>query len=59
MSAVPTAGALVTVALTHVLAGMLPVMFSGDAYLALWLVSLLVGIFTYVSLEREMAGVRA
>ncbi|WP_311173923.1 hypothetical protein [Halobellus ordinarius] len=59
MSAVPTAGALLAVALTHVLAGILPITFSGDAHLALWLVSLLVGILTYVSLEREMAGVRA
>lgn len=58
MSAVPIAGALLMIALTHVLAGMLPVTFTGDAHLALWLVSLLVGIFTYVSLEREMAGIR-
>jgi hypothetical protein len=58
MSAIPTVGAVLMIALTHVLAGMLPVTFNGDSHLALWIMSMLVGIFTYVVLQNEMSRAR-
>lgn len=57
MSGVAIFGALLMIALTNVVAGMAPVAITGDAQLAVWLVSLVVGLLTYVTLAREMAAV--
>jgi len=55
MSVVAIIGALLMIALTNVVAGMFPVSFSGDAQLAVWLVSLMLGLATYVTLKQKMA----
>lgn len=52
MSQVALFGAIVTVALTNVLAGMGPGRITGDAQLAVWLASLLVGVITYAALKE-------
>jgi hypothetical protein len=57
MSFIPLLGAILVVALTNVLAGMLPGTLSGDPLLAVRLMSLLFGVFTYVALQRETARV--
>jgi len=54
MSVVPIAGALIVVALTNVVAGMMPVTFTGNEQYAIWLLSLLFGVFTYVSLVQAL-----
>lgn len=58
MSTVATIGAILMIALTNVLAGLLPVDFNGDAQIAVWLISLIVGLITYVTLKQEMAAAR-
>lgn len=54
MSVVPIIGALLMIALTNVLTGMMPGTVTGDAQLAVWLVSLLIGLFTFVELQRML-----
>lgn len=56
MSVAAILGAVLVVALIHVLAGMAALGLSGDAYVALWLASLLAGVVTYVLLERAVPG---
>lgn len=58
MSFVAILGAILTIALTNVFAGLLPVTFTGNSQLAVWLVSLLLGLVAYVAIERAMADVR-
>lgn len=52
---VPTIGAILVIALMHVIAGIVPIQFTGDTHLALWLVSLLIGLVTFVILQQEMS----
>ena len=54
MSAIPIAGSLIVTALTNVIAGMIPVTFTGNAQLAVWLLSLLFGVVAYVSLTQAL-----
>jgi len=54
MSGIAILGAVIVVALTNVLAGLLPVAFTGDAQLAVWLTSLLIGVVVYVSLNQAV-----
>lgn len=54
MPVVPIIGALLMIALTNVIAGMLPGTVTGDAQLAIWLVSLLVGVFTFTALQQAL-----
>lgn len=58
MSLVAILGAIIVFALTNVLTGTLPVTFTGNDQLAVWLVSLLLALVAYVVLERAMADVR-
>ena len=47
-------GAVVVIALVNVVVGLLPVTVTGQEQLAVWLVSILLGVFTYVTLEGKM-----
>lgn len=54
MSGIAILGSLIVIALTNVFAGLLPVAFTGDAQLAVWLTSLFLGVLTYVSLVQAL-----
>ena len=58
MSAIGLLTAVVLFALTHSVAGMIPVAFTGDALFAVWLTSVLAGIAGYIGAEQAMSGVR-
>lgn len=56
MSLIPPLGGLVATALSlTTLFGLAPVAFTGTAAIAVWLVSILIGIVTYVVLAQAMA----
>ena len=55
MSPIPTAGSLIVIALTNVLAGMIPVTFTGNAQIAVWLISLLNGVVIFVTLTQALS----
>lgn len=50
--------AVVMFVLTNVFAGMLPVTFTGDAQLAVWLIAVVVAVASYITVEQAMAGVK-
>ncbi|SEQ04109.1 hypothetical protein [Natrinema salaciae] len=58
MSEIGLLAAVAMFALTNIFAGMLPTTFTGDAQLAVWLVALVVGIASYITVEQAMAGTR-
>jgi hypothetical protein len=58
MSAIGLLAAVAMFALTNVVAGTLPITFTGDAQLAIWLLALVAAIASYITVEQAMSGVR-
>jgi hypothetical protein len=50
--------AVVVFVLTNVFAGMLPITFTGNAQLAVWLIAVVVAVASYITVEQAMAEVR-